>query len=316
MASRNELIAFTGCEVGAVHPFAPGISIRLLDERTMSNSVVSFNTGDMARGILISPEALASALTCCGAELCVCDIAAEEDCDNPLAQRAVQIAEDWGLPPHDARFIAETSGAEEYLAEYAAALTGPDGRPELGAGATEEARPMYWLRLLSRLAAGAGLELVCVPPTWLAALVGATAATRYAREDALRRYVAERADPGLPSAAKVEDVGQAAAQLVEDVLAGRAKAYAEWLSGVGAAGWDERRAGKVVTFLMGDAMKACRGGLPPGAVRAALLARMRHDADVAASGGAAAAAAPTARDAGQRRVRVDDVKFDTPSRGS
>ena len=285
MASRDELLELTGCEVGAVHPFARGISVRLLDERLMAHSVVSFNTGNMARGVVVSPHALVSAL---GAQLRICDLAADEEADNPAAERAEELAEEWGLPLNDARFVAETAGAAEYLAEFAAALPGPLGRSKWGADTAEEAaRPMYWLRLLARLAAGASAELSCVPPAWLAALFNAGGATRYAREDALRRFVTDRTDPGLPQpAAAVGDAREAAARLVGEVVSARAAAYAEWLRGAASAGWDERRAGKVVTFLMGDAMKACRGALPPPEVRAALLERMRRDAEAAAAAAA------------------------------
>jgi hypothetical protein len=297
MVTAEELLAFTGCEVGAVHPFASGVSLRLLDERLAQHPTVSFNTGDTTRGILVSPADLIAAL---GDRVRVCDVAAEADAGG-APDRAEELAAELGLAPHDARFIAETPGGEEYFAAYTAALAARAGPPAPGPGpaAPPEATPMHWLRLLARLAAGAGAGLSRVPPAWLAALAAPGGATRYAREDALRRFAESGADPGLPApaAAPAEGAGGAAAALVGEVLGRHRGAYAEWLAAAAAAGggWDERRSGKLATFLMGDAMKACRGALPPQAVRAALLDRMRADAAAAAPAPAEASAPPAGR---------------------
>lgn len=104
LVKEDQLEAVTGRKVGCVHPFVPGVSRRYIDIRVGSDGgVVSFNTGDMTRGLILTKEGLLSAL---GDQATIHDIACAEDGED-----AANLAHKLGVARNDARFILDTDGA-------------------------------------------------------------------------------------------------------------------------------------------------------------------------------------------------------------
>ena len=89
---------------------------------------------------------------------------------------------------HDARFLLDTPSAVPYYAVYSQHV--PRQAPDCVPGSDDASHHIYWLRLLARHASTAGHALSRVPPEWLAKLASAGEATKFARESALRGYIA------------------------------------------------------------------------------------------------------------------------------
>ena len=77
LVEEEELFRVTGKMVGCVHPFVNGVVRRYIDKRVgKEGGLVSFNTGDMSRGLILSMEGLLTAL---GDQACIHDVACSED---------------------------------------------------------------------------------------------------------------------------------------------------------------------------------------------------------------------------------------------
>ncbi|KAJ1490991.1 hypothetical protein T484DRAFT_1776012 [Baffinella frigidus] len=163
-----------------VHPFVRGVTRRLLDRRVTLNSVVSFNTGDMTKGLVVELAGFMKALEGQARDpsraplsnlVSVHDIARGED-----GEEVDDLAAELGVPRHDAKFLLET---ESVL------------------GLTEDSWCRVQVRAVVRFASQDKADWRVVPPAWLAALAAANKATRFARETALKEYLR---DPSLPPA--------------------------------------------------------------------------------------------------------------------
>jgi len=194
LIESDELIRVTGAVVGAVHPFVPGVSKRLLDKRVQSIAAgggqVSFNTGDMRVGVLIGYSDLILALA---GQAVVVDLAIAEP-----GEEYEELAQELGVSVSSARFLMETSFTEAYYRECLSHVASPSPQPsELAQGLvashqrSELAEALVeWLRSLVRFAAQAGADAQGVSPLWLVRLACKNDATKYAREEALKAYLA------------------------------------------------------------------------------------------------------------------------------
>lgn len=103
LVAEDELEAVTGRPIGCVHPFVRGITRRFVDVRVgKEGGVVSFNTGDMSRGIILDKDGLLAAL---GDQACLIDIACAEG-----GEEVDDLAAELSIARHDARFLLETEG--------------------------------------------------------------------------------------------------------------------------------------------------------------------------------------------------------------
>ncbi len=179
LIESDELIRVTGAVVGAVHPFVPGVSKRLLDKRVQSIAAgggqVSFNTGDMRVGVLVGYSDLMLALE---GQAVVVDLAIAEP-----GEEYEELAQELSVSVSSARFLMETSFTEPYYRECLSHVASHQ-RSELAEGLVE------WLRSLVRFASQADADAQGVSPLWLVRLACKTDATKYAREEALKAYLA------------------------------------------------------------------------------------------------------------------------------
>ncbi|EKX42113.1 hypothetical protein GUITHDRAFT_111965 [Guillardia theta CCMP2712] len=80
----DRMRSITGADIGAVHPFVPGVSRRILDQRVLANETISFNSGDMKVGLIVKTEDFLDAFE---GEITCADIAyCEEDDYTPVAK--------------------------------------------------------------------------------------------------------------------------------------------------------------------------------------------------------------------------------------
>lgn len=103
LVEEGKLELVTGRRVGCVHPFVRGITRRFVDLRVgKEGGIVSFNTGDMSRGIVMSKDGLLAAL---GDQARIVDIACAEG-----GEEVEDLAAELSIARHDARFLFETEG--------------------------------------------------------------------------------------------------------------------------------------------------------------------------------------------------------------
>jgi prolyl-tRNA editing enzyme YbaK/EbsC (Cys-tRNA(Pro) deacylase) len=142
LVESDELEQATGAKVGGVHPFVPGVSRRLVDKRILQNAAdggqVSFNTGDMTVGVLITCDAFMSAL---GNQADVVDIAISEH-----GEEHDDLAQELGISVSNARFLLEHDFARDYFDACIVSL------PASERSARSEV-VLEWMRTLVRFAA-------------------------------------------------------------------------------------------------------------------------------------------------------------------
>ena len=293
LLESDELHQVTGAVVGAVHPFVPGVSRRLVDKRILGDDGqggavgdghVSFNTGDMTVGLVLTRTAFCQAL---GEQLCVVDLAVAE-----AGEDLQDLAHELGVSVPEAKFLREHDFALAFfracVAELAASKSTPDAdstdrqvTPEpmsrqgahsfraVDSGIERRGDVLDWMRTLVRFADQSGGNATCVPVDWFVALVCRDAATKFAREEAIKQCLRDGTPPPLPAAAMAVDAGVLDA-LVTASIEENARAV-DKLKGEGPG---SKAAKKLHTFLMGDVMKRSKGALDPVHVRAALEARL------------------------------------------
>lgn len=84
-----------------MHPFVKGVSRRLLDRRVTHNEAVSFNTGDMSKGLVVELSWFLRALE---DQVTIHDIARAED-----GEEFDILAAELGVARHDAKYSASPS---------------------------------------------------------------------------------------------------------------------------------------------------------------------------------------------------------------
>jgi hypothetical protein len=176
LLDSEELLRVTGAVVGGVHPFIPNVSRRLVDKRILKSQQVSFNTGDMSVGLVLRTSDFVLALQ---EQQTLCDLAIAES-----GEEAEELACRLGVPAPAARFLLEND-LTDYFQACASGLEGAERDAPVEA-------IIDWLRALVRFAGQAGVEQPAgvVEGNWLGQLARKTGATKFAREEALKQYLA------------------------------------------------------------------------------------------------------------------------------
>jgi prolyl-tRNA editing enzyme YbaK/EbsC (Cys-tRNA(Pro) deacylase) len=255
MVESDELQRVTGARVGGVHPFVPGVSKRFLDKRVLriaadGQSLVSFNTGDMTKGVLLKCEALLQAL---GDQACVVDLAVSEQEEEYEA-----MSQELHISVSNARFLRDNEFALGY---FRSCLKEEQ--------ATEGNLIIDWMRTMVRFAGQTAKDPSTVEPCWLLQLACRHDATKYAREEALKQYlISGQQPPGMPEAAAA---GGSAEKRLDAIIAETLTIHSAAISKLGADGLDSKNGKKLITFLMGEVMKRSGGSFNPAHVKAVLI---------------------------------------------
>lgn len=259
MVESDELQRVTGARVGGVHPFVPGVSKRFLDKRVLriaadGKSLVSFNTGDMTKGVLLKCEALLQAL---GDQACVVDVAVSEQEEEYEA-----ISQELHISVSNARFLRDNEFALGYFRSCLSSLS-PEEQ------ATEGNLIIDWMRTMVRFAGQTAKDPSTVEPCWLLQLACRHDATKYAREEALKQYlISGQQPPGMPKAAAA---GGSDEKRLDAIIAETLTFHSAAISKLGADGLDSKNGKKLITFLMGEVMKRSGGSFNPPQVKAVLI---------------------------------------------